>query len=258
MLMRSFVCSLLLSTSLFALPVGNPSEATLLSQGTFYNTPLRVGFFEDDVFDRHLAEENQQTHRQMDHAKISTTSLYAAFNFCNRFDIFSHIGTTKLYLESSFQSFFNVPLATRTIIETNADFSWGVGARITVWEWRCTSLGVVGEYFRTHPRVKNIRTETVTLAPHNLAKYSEWQLAVGLSHRFSIFVPYFAVKWAGSKLHWNHTAVGFSPHLRTFESKKLSGWVGGVSMVACDFAAITVEARFADEKAIYINGQLRI
>jgi major outer membrane protein len=293
----------------FALPVGNPSEASLFNGGLFWgdngggccdpcnpcggwfdNLGFRVGFYGDYVFNRHMrlrrrGAEGTTTTRvrnELEKTQLFTNAGYLAFNICNRFDIFATLGNTQLYLEGNVTSFapfadvgVTVPVTTpgaRVVVETNDEFSWSVGARGTLWECGCTALGIEGQYFKTRPRLKRLTIAadaslypTVT-TPVLRADYSEWQVGLGLSHRINILVPYVAVKWSGSKLRWrNNPAIGVTLTddtdttitLNDLRNRKHWGYAVGVSILACDRAALTVEGRFADEKALYVNGQVR-
>ena len=160
-------------------------------------------------------------------------------------------------------SAFGSPLSgTRIAIETEDHFSWSVGARGTIWECGCTSLGAEAQYFYTRPDIRRVTVGSVTsVYPDSSidAKYREWQIGVGLSHRINIFVPYLAVKWSRAKLDFdNATFVNLGPiTLPDLEDKNGWGYAVGVSLVDCEKSSLTVEGRFGNEKALYVNGQIR-
>lgn len=278
----------------FALPVGNPSEASFLCDGLIWEGhcgcdpcdpcltwcdafSVRFGFYGDYVFNRHLKNRSStaSNRHQLDHSHINTNAGYVALNFWDRFDFFATLGNSNLWLEGNISSFgpniFGVG-GPRITIETSTDFSWSVGGRATLWECGCTALGLEGQYFRADPRVKSVIFEELatvnpsSTAPHLHAQYSEWQVGVGLSHRINIFVPYVAVKWSGAHLNWRNANNPFilvpgttpvSITLNNLRNTNYWGYALGISVVDCEKGALTAEARFGDEKALYVNGQIR-
>lgn len=269
----------------YALPVGNPSEASLFCDGIFWcgngggcsdpcnpcgswcdSFNFRVGFYGDYVFNRHLRTRGRSTGRHhIDHARINTNAAYLALNLCNRFDVFATLGQTDGFFEGNVSSLGAAVGGPRFEIETSAQFSWSVGARATLWECGCTALGIEGQYFRTNPRIKRISVAATTTvnpsgSPRQHVQYNEWQVGLGLSHRINILVPYIAVKWSGSNFDLRNTDLTAfsitSPYTR-FRNSNRWGYAVGCSLVDCGKAALTVEGRFADEKALYVNGQVR-
>lgn len=283
----------------FALPVGNPAEASFLTDGLIWEGhcgcdpcdpcltwcdafSVRAGFYGDYVFNRGLRNRgrvaNQADRSRLDQTEIYTNAGYLALNFWDRFDAFATLGTSKLNLEgnaSSFGPFLTSPIlenGPRVAIETRYEFSWSVGARALLWECGCTALGLEGQYFRTVPRVHSITfgklftTDPTSTLPHLSTQYSEWQVGLGLSHRINIFVPYVAVKYSRANLYWNNARRidTFFPFddialatLRTMKNQKNWGYAVGVSVVDCEKMAFTIEGRFGDEKALYVNSQIR-
>lgn len=269
--------SLLACGAAFALPVGNPSDASLLCDGLVWEGhcgdpcdpcltwcdlwSVRVGFYGDYVFNRHMEVDNRgANHPDIEHAEIYTNAALIAFNMYDRFDVFATVGASNLRLETN-ASAFHGTAASRFVLETQTDFSWSVGLRATIWECGCTSLGAEAQYFYTRPDISYVDVGyTQGNYPDGLleAKYQEWQLGVGVSHRINMFVPYVAVKWGRATLDLDeaHLTVP-TVTLYDAESKKDWGYAVGVSLVDCEKASLTVEGRFADEKALHVNGQIR-
>ncbi len=274
-----------------ALPVGNPAEASLLSDSVFcppcagFMPTFRIwndfnyrgGFYGDYVFNRHLRvhnKANDSLRSQLDHSTLNTNAGYLVVNLWNSFDVFGTLGASKIGLEGNITTFslFTPPslIGERVEIETNTDLSWSVGLRGTLWQCGNTYLGMEGQFFRTEPHLKRITLgQETTLNPSSAssrlrAEYNDWQVGVGLAHRITPhLVPYIAMKWSGSELHWRH-----NPHqifvnsitsitLNDFRSRKHGGYAFGCSLISCQSMALTAEGRFGDEKALYINAQLR-
>jgi major outer membrane protein len=123
----TMACALLFAGGIYALPVGNPADARLLTTGIFCEGScqecdlcdpcfswcdafsFRFGFYGDYVFNRHLCISNSDfdddNDRDIEHTEIFTNAGYLALNFCNRFDLFATLGQTNLFLETSARDF---------------------------------------------------------------------------------------------------------------------------------------------------------
>ncbi len=298
--------TLLTSGAVHALPIGNPAEASLLCDGLLFcknstgwcnpcgkwwgNASLRAGYYGDFVFQRFLRNKRSSVDSAyLDHSHITTNAAYLALNVCNRFDVFTTLGATRFLLEGNISSFgpngVFVPViaattGSRVEFETNNDFSWSIGARASIWQCGCTLFGIEGQYFRASPTVSRVAhtdalsTYLTSTRPNLRLDYSEWQVGLGVSHRINFLVPYVAIKWSGSRVHWENTnafktlAVGTFDNseiivpgsvitLHDLRSRKFWGYAVGVSLADCTKGALTVEARFASEIAFYTNAQVR-
>lgn len=262
----------------YSLPLGNPSEASLLYNGLFLEgrsydcsqhcicwwdgLSLRFGYYGDFVFNRHLEVDETNNGDDIEKSEIYTDAVYFTVNFWNKIDFFTTVGASKLFLKSNALT-FNGPNGDRLTLETQSDFSWSVGARFTFLECGRTVFGAEGQYFYAKPHVNR-----VTIADSDSAyptknvdyKYSEWQIGFGFSHRIWNLVPYMGAKLSGVKVDSGNARVlvGASPIiLHDLENRFEGGIVFGVSFVACQKMALTIETRFPDEKALYLNGQIR-
>ncbi len=284
--MKKILVSLFLFSTAWALPVGNPSEASLHTDGLFWNCcpwrPTlriwhdfrpRVGFYGDYIFNRHLRAHDFHFKKQLDHAKIFTNAAYFAIGLWNRFDVFATVGASKLWLEgdiSTFSPFIDRNRSGRILIETESDLSFSFGARGT---WCCccgTMIGLEGQIFLVDPKVKRITSNALNTANPTFsrefrrAEYTDWQIGLGVSKRFANFIPYIAFKWSGCELKWRHPSFPFEIQpsstvtFHNFQNRKSLGYALGVTLLDCLRSTITAEARFGDEKALYINAQIRV
>lgn len=266
-----------------ALPVGNPSESILLADGLLWDgndlvtfcdywcnpfiswfdvLTLRGGYYGDFVFNRHL-EINRHGHDSIERTKILTNAGYLVLNFFEQFDIFGTLGETKFSLDTN-AKVFNSTAGEPLYIDTSSAFSWSVGGRITLLECKCTTVGIEGQFFQTRPNVKLVNEGDVSVytdEDHIHAKYHEWQVGLGISQRINMLVPYVAMKWSKANLNFDHqhftTLLGDNFYLFDLVSANLMGFALGVSLADCEKCAVTVEGRFGDERALYVNGQLR-
>ncbi len=277
-----------------ALPIGNPSEASLFTNGAWCESTgcdpcdpcfswcdawsLRIGFYGDYVFNRHMEvrkhNNGDHTGSDIERTGIFTNAGYLVFNVCDRMDVFATLGATNLHIrtdDEAYDPIENGMLGTESELAFVTDFSWSVGGRATLWECCCFAIGVEAQYFSFRPRMDYFLNygsgELTYLTNFPRAHYDEWQVGLGASYRFATscptlaMVPYLAVKWAGSRLDMNKTmfqdesAVTYT--LNGLQSKKLWGYAVGMSFTLCDMIGVTVEGRYADEKAVYVNGQFR-
>ncbi|MEG3031088.1 MAG: hypothetical protein RR796_02295 [Victivallaceae bacterium] len=271
--------------SVQALPVGNPSEASSLIDGIFWegvagdpcdpcatwcdSVSLRAGFYGDYVFNRlfttNVPEQitgfpnkfattgpttvvtnpNAAYDKDMFDSDLFTNAGYIALNIWDRFDVFTTLGATSAYVRGCSSAFnlvgtydvvftpggtvvgtsiVNNPINNGDVeIYTNADFSWSIGAKGSLWECGCATLGAEFQYAKAYPNVSQVNVNSnlaqfqisnpmgyvaaemndavlpaPATAPSKKAKinYNEWQAGLGFAYRVNSVTPYVAVKWA--------------------------------------------------------------
>ncbi|NGX53380.1 MAG: Major outer membrane porin [Chlamydiae bacterium] len=285
----AFGLTLLSCGAAYALPLGNPSEASLLRDGVFYEPRcvdfcdpcaywsdaifFRVGFYGDYVLNRNL-EVHNGVHKSdlIEQFELTTNAGYFVINVCDRFDLFITPGVTNMRVETNAASFQGVGSGAingdRLEIETETRFSWSFGARATLYQCGCCTFGVEGQYFYTKPDIRRITSrETVSVNPLDTVqmKYEEWQVGIGVSYRIWNLVPYLGAKWSAVAMDMDHAFIIVSSNapvtnvqLEDLENRFNGGYVVGVSLIDCEKASLTLEARYPDEKAIYFNAQFRL
>ncbi len=279
--------SLLCSLSAYALPLGNPSEASLLRDPAFStgtcvkfcqyfgksgvawcdNFSVRFGFYGDYVFNRHLQARDGNNHKpDIEHFQIHTNAVYLVANLYNRIDIFTTLGASSMRLDANAKTFIGNN-GSRLAIESVTDFSGSLGIRSTLWVCKCFALGVEAQYFATKPDIWYARAEASSSSyPASTInmKYKEWQAGIGASYRIWNFVPYAGYKFSHVDLDMDDANLAvisggsnFIVLLHEANQKLRSGYAVGVTFIDCDKASITLEARYPDETALYANCQLR-
>jgi len=274
----SLFFSLLLSASLCALPVGNPAEPAFFTDSAFCSSfgpslSLRGGFYGDYVFNRHLQVDSSETSAHIDRTRLYTNAGYIALNYCSFLDLFATLGASHMWLRTPSTAFRLRGLAEGEFftIDTNTSFSWSVGSRIALWECRCFTLGVEGQYFQSAMSIDYVREEDdnpIYISGHD-ACYREGQCGLALSRAFVAcdpkiaFVPYLGVKAAWSDVTMDNLRVVVDNiqtdtyFLRDLESTKVWGVAVGMSVALRGTIALSAERRFGDEQGVYINGQIR-
>lgn len=300
MLKKMVMCALsalwLLGTELQALPVGNPLDASNLCTGIFWDETccnpcgsyehwcqawnLRIGYYGDFVFNRRLEVNRTEFDATIRKTQLFTNAAYLAVNLCNRFDVFSTFGSSKLYLETPATAFpQNGTYNNSTLhIELDGKFSWSLGARATIWECGCFGFGAEAQYFSYKSDIKYayIGAGEPAYVEDAGVRFREYQVGVGATYKIPIcdcktfVVPYAAIKWDHAKMNFGNFIVTTvtrdqaqeiifttTSTLVSLVSQNDFGWVVGATLVGCCKWSITAEARFFGETACHINSQLR-
>lgn len=284
------ILSLLSASAVYALPVGNPIDASLYTDGIFWcnnydecdpcpslcsSFSMRIGFWGDYVFDRHMETDkpgNTATRSFQNNSTIQKFSIYKnqgvlVFNWADWWDIWGLVGAANFSQISPALDLGNV--RGTTIMLYSPTISYGAGSRMTLWNCGCFGLGIEGQYFGAQPKLNSYEfvidgiTNYVTGA--KASTYTEWQVGLGASYRVEGYgnslVPYIAVKFAGATLTQNNTAYASSTGDILTQgnlcNQKSTGFAVGMTATSADKVGITVEGRFADETAVFVNGQIR-
>jgi len=285
----SLCLTLFIPTAAFALPVGNPWDASLLCDGIFWegdctdyeacnpcvnwcdSWSIRAGFYGDYVYDRHMRVDSGGNHSTIHKTEIYTNAAYLAFNAMDRVDLFGTLGTTNISLSGPVREFRSGAGDNDYFyLETGTYFSWSVGVRGTIWECGCFGIGAEAQYFSTRPHINFVRDDND--APQygrsggERLIYHEWQVGLGASYQYYIascatsLVPYIGVKWSGAcmdggDLLYEDGSESFN--VLNLENDRCWGYAVGVTLVGCKKVSVTVEGRFVDERAIHVNTQYR-
>jgi hypothetical protein len=206
--------------------------------------------------------------RSVDTTKLFTNAGYLVLNFKERVDLFATLGTSQISLNTSLVAFNDVDPFPLFEIESGSAFSYSLGGKATLLHYKCASLGIEGQYLSTKPNIKRayIAAGAVSYLDDKLiTHYTEWQVGGGISYRYNpFFIPYIAVKY--SRSHWklaDGKNIIIESNTDTFffnlHNQRNWGYALGLTLCPyfCDKMAVTVEARFLDEKAFYVNGQMR-
>ena len=116
----------------YALPVGNPAEASLFCDSLFSwcwceNFGVRLGYYGDFVFDRKM-KLDAPSKDCLRRTEIYTNAGYLVINFLNRVDVFGTLGATKINIDANNQNFsprlFPEDKFQKFNLETDTNFSW--------------------------------------------------------------------------------------------------------------------------------------
>jgi major outer membrane protein len=268
-----------------ALPVANPIDASLYNKGIwscgsvcepcdpcfscFDAFSLRIGFWGDYVFNRHMQEKNPGANNQGD---VETFTIFKnqgvlTLNWCNWLDLYGLVGAANFQLLSPYNS-VNTGNPEFFTVTSNTVLSYGGGARATLWECGNFGVGLEGQYFGFKPTIDNFvaftrRTVNYLISDKN-SQYNEWQVGLGAAYQIHAravdFIPYAAIKFAGAslKLKQPQMVSSFSfLGIPDLQNAQTVGYAIGTSAMFCEKGGLTIEGRFADETALFVNGQIR-
>lgn len=267
--------------ALYALPMNNPAEATLLRDGIFFegvpgnpfdsclpawhHCSLRAAFYGDFVFNRTLeVRRPDEGERELSKSTLNTKAALITLNFWDLVDLFATLGESSLSLRGN-EALFNVgaPASGEILVQSGGGFSWSLGGRVTIWQCACTRFGLEGQYFSTRPHVSRVtRENSATVNPDHLhGHYEEWQVGLGVAQEIGLFVPYVGIKAAKARLNFHNTLLSLmapdDTELFCVQNGREWGAVVGVSLIGYDVIAATVEGRFGDELALFVSADVR-
>ncbi len=290
----AFIIALCAQQALFALPMGNPWQASLFCDGEGIVTSecpssrigdkcwwvkLSFGYYGDYVYDRYL-ETDSPSNSDLKFVSLYTNAGSVTANICDWADVFATFGATSGKFVGNSSTFQNSNAINSPIhVQLAADFSWSVGARTTAWRCGNFALGLEGQYFHTSPEITSaydISASSLQTYFSNLNfNYSEWQVGMGATYQICLSqsiqaLPYVGVTWSRATVDLDD--AGFSileigeggaqsaVYTATFldlHSQKIWGFVTGVTFVGCERFSVGVEGRFASEAALYVNSSIR-
>ncbi len=278
------VLTVLTCGALQALPAGNPADASLYTNNFWFGDSscdpcdpcgswcdmfdIRLGFYGDYVFNRHLHAKNTDTDVQT--TTLATNAGLIVVNLCDWIDLFGTIGVTSLRVRTTSDAWQD-GVAGLSNVMTEFDFSsemsYSGGIRATLWNCDCFYVGAEAQYFYTNTSANwflDYPTGGLTYFNNRNASYQEWQVAVGCAYMFVnssnfAFIPYANIEVSG--VNWSLDQAfanrsGFSLNTPSLKADKVVGWSMGMTALLCDLIGVTVEGRWANEKAIHVNGQL--
>jgi major outer membrane protein len=192
------------------------------------------------------------------------------------------------------RSNLNPPLSGTVSVNTNPNFSWSLGSKGVLWSFGCTQIGFEAQYFCFKSNFKTIEMSNnlqgifssppapplpnnwvISMEglsyPNSLlsANYKEWQLGLGMAHQVGWAIPYAGIKAASARLDMDNAKLGIqsatipgyptntSPIFYNGRSAKTWGYAIGCSIAPQTKGEFTIEGRFGDEKACYVDCQFR-
>jgi major outer membrane protein len=308
--MKKILAILFSAHTLLALPVGNPSDPSLICQGAILEclnlnwlrpcqedfAHLQIGYYGDCVFQRNMETYSlpgwQDQNKDYLSTQIFTNAGYLSVTFCDTAEIFATLGASKISIEGSGGA-FKMLSANQFIydsllrekgnlipqspniggllsIESLSSFCWSIGSKVILASCGPFHVGAEAQYFSSRLPIKYLNYKYLAggsglVHANRLLKiaYSEWQIGLGAALSVSCFEPYAAIKVSRANLLMDNAKANaanfpdnFFPILGNSRSSKNWGYAIGNSFKFNRHSVLTLEGRFGDERAVYLNGQL--
>lgn len=218
---------------------------------------IKGGYEWDDLFNRKLVvkEHRSRLKRSVkDYAAMANLGVVTVG--CNdRVELYGLFGKEKARV--SYRPYSDI----RLHFKTDRHFAWSVGGRAILAYWGDTQLGVDAKYFQFTPSIHHMTANSVSVPPRRAYyDYREWQVGLGVSHRFKIFFPYAGVKYSDvrAKFHQLKSLNWIFPNREfTMKNKYAMGVFIGLGVSLDRALNVNFEARFYDETAITASSDLR-
>ena len=258
--MKSLALALwVLSISLFAAPVGNPSFPKLIQEGFFIPCDIwlniRAGYEGDFVSDQRLEQKNST---RVDCYRQETNAGVFTVNLLERLDLYTVLGSSRTRSEWRIDNHGDTQ---RVELETGYDFLWGLGARGILYEWGCAALGLGARYEHSnYDPVWLTVNGTVESATGTHLRWREWQVDLDLSYKIEIFSPYIGIKYSNIKTNvgtFQTIVASNGSGSNAFINRSPVGVFIGCSLTTGRYFMLNVEGRLVDEEAVTISGDVR-
>ena len=279
------VLTVLTCGALQALPAMNPADASLYTNNFWWGDSscdpcdpcgswcdmfdIRLGFYGDYVFNRHLETKGKVGDQGADiqTTTLSTNAGLAVLNVCEWIDVFATVGVSNFHIRTADSAWGVLTGVAQSEVDFSPTMSYSGGLRATLWQCDNFYVGASAQYFYSRTKMNwYMPYDTGALTYFDAdrrADYQEWQVAVGAAYRFEnsanfAFIPYFNVEVAGVDWNLDRSFVlsSVTHQINSLQEKKVVGWSLGMTALMCDLIGVTVEGRWANEKAIHVNGQL--
>lgn len=265
-----FLC---LSSHVFSINVGNPSNPKIFKKGFFTKKNFlnfKSGYLFDNTYKSSYKDEILTEDSTPSYSKIISNNLILTLNFKKRLDIYSILGSAKLNLDEQ--------------IKTNGNLSWGVGSKLLFFKKKGFDLAADIKYFRTRQHIDYFIIEKKVFpieTSHFAFTYEELQGSLALSYKVKRFIPYIGITYlrsiisphTGKNLLYSMFAseIGNKGLIRypypnqdvldDFTTSKIKnskniGLVVGSSIINSSIN-INIESRMFDQNAINISSEVR-
>ena len=246
--------------SLIAAPVGNPLNPEIIAEGFFISPAswinFRLGYEGNFEYDGRM--KKKPNGGKIDNLKQDVNSGLLTINLQNRADLFGVLGASRIRSDWRFD---NLGTPSRIELETNYRLYWACGGKVILFQWSNTALSAGGRYSKTKPSLSFITQDGVPQDKGNAkVRYKDWQVDLGLAHQIDIFIPYIGAKYLQSKAKIENTAFAISDagqNSQKMKNKNPVGVFAGCTLSNSKFFMLTIEARFIDEEAISVMGELK-
>lgn len=243
---------LLLSSSIFAAPVGNTSFPDLIERGFFScgNQGLNFRFGYEGDF---VSDGKMQHARRVDDYQQWTNSASITLNFLERMDLYSVLGSSKTKAKWRFEA---GEIIHRIQLETASNFLWALGGRAILYEWCNTSLGFGGRFSSCNYQPTFLNQDGVDYEVSGpKCEWEEWQINMDISYKIHLFTPYIGVKYDHARTNFSHFVIPLGRD--TLENRTPFGLYLGCALSNQNYFMFNIEARLVNEEAVTVSSDFR-
>lgn len=253
--------SLLLSTPLAALLIGNPAQPTLQTTSILDTRPFpnpsawwsfRAGYVDDWIYQQNFKRSDSIPNRT--NMKLSTYAGILTLNFKDRLDVYGIIGSSRMQLD---QEMF-----------TKRALGWGVGMKWILLKLSNFAIGADVKYFNTDQKPRFLIMDSL---PYNIVSdyrlcYEEIQGALGMCYHSSFLAPYIYLTYLKSTIEPTPRKVLIrfpdanmvgDTTLCSLENKKKWGLSAGLTLIDRAKATLAFEWRAFNQNAVDWNLEIR-
>ena len=228
--------------SVFALYNGCPSLPEMPTDNLFLKADspfsLKVDYEGDYLLSRNLKEENSFLSPQI---RSMFNGAEVSFGFVDRVELYTLLGASKATISGHKEDDY-------LKIKTKESFGGEVGARVIAIFWGELKLGFDAKYFYGWPRLGSLSVNGKDIGDsYSQSMENEWQVGVGLSQKFALFMPYAGVKY--SRFTLNFTGLSGPSNEILLENESPFGFFIGMGIAGKKGPFFNFEARFLDEYA---------
>lgn len=220
-----------------------------------YPFNLRLGYYGDFVFQRNLFESvDGVSVGNVSNFRMFTNAAEFVLNYYNCFEFFGTVGQTDT---ASTHHRSNTSIITDVMFPAT---SWSTGARWS-FDWCGFTWGLEGQYFHFNTNLDyGVLYSTGAVSYYNRAfqfTYSEWQGGFGAARKIQSYEYFDLIPYIGVTASGLRATKDILSYQRQFRAAKVAGLAVGMTALLNDSIGLTAEGRFANETALYINGQFR-
>lgn len=262
----SVITGMIAGSALYAMPVLNPAEPVLVTDGVFFCDDdscwgLKLGYRGDFVYNRRM---ESAILGEINDFELYSNSVLVTLNLWDRLDIYGFVGPASYELNNLQANNVTNVLAHGV---SQLGTLWGIGAKVCFYELCWGQCGTT--YFGLDAQWEQLTTtgfdraaiDGATVASTGGMTYKEAQIAFGVAHRIWNLVPYLAVKWSNahtsSRNGFTIGTGGNSTVIQPMNNLEHIGWAMGCTLVDANRMTVTAEARWKDEKALSVSGEFR-
>jgi len=251
-------CLTPLSTS--AIYFGNPSQPAMQTEGIILGESnkfsFRIGYLSDTVYHQPYTDEFPLlgTNQILSDMKLSTDGATLTLNFKNRLDMNVLIGQSQTKIDRE--------------VCTEPQFSWGIGSKYVLYTNNTIAVGIDFKYFQSKQNPAYFVSEGYAykvLSDYTLF-YREIEAAFGFSYLMNFLSPYIYATALYSKIQpsplaviirlpFSNISVGTTS--RSITTQEIWGVAIGATISGGKSSSLTLEARFFNQNAVSVSGEIR-